>query len=100
MAASWYEHGVRFFEVDKAVGTIEEVGYFQPVATQAGAAYWVSDTVVYNVDYARGIDIISFDRGAAEPAQKELDRSWLRNLGTVGNFARAERYFCRLGGTN
>lgn len=100
VAAAWYEHGVRFFDVDKTVGTIEEVGYFQPVATEAGAAHWVSDSVVYSVDYARGIDIVSFDRGAEEPTQSELDRSWLRNLGTVGDYARAERYFCRLGGTN
>ena len=97
VAASWYEHGVRFFKIDKTVGLIEEVGYFQPVATEAGAAYWVDDKYVYSVDYARGIDILSFNRGAEEPSQTELDASWLANLGMVGAFANAERLACRLG---
>lgn len=96
VAASWYEHGVRFFDVDKSVGTIVEIGYFQPVATEAGAAYWIDDEFVYSVDYARGIDIVSFDRSAEPATQAELDASWLANLGTVGEFAAAERYYCNL----
>ena len=97
VTASWYEHGVRFFEVDKTVGTITEIGYFQPVATEAGAAYWIDDTYVYSVDYARGIDIISLDRDAARPTQAELDASWLANLGRTGSLAATERLLCRLG---
>ncbi len=95
VAASWYEHGVRFLEVDQRFGTIKEVGYFQPVATEAGAAYWVDDRFVYAVDYARGIDILSFNRGAPVPSQQELDASWLANLNQVGSAAAAERYACR-----
>jgi hypothetical protein len=95
VAASWYEHGVRFFDVDETYGTIRQVGYFQPVATEAGAAYWIDDTYVYAVDYARGIDILSFDRGAAEPGQAELDASWAANLGIVGLAAEQERFLCR-----
>ncbi len=100
VAGSWYEHGVRFFDVDLQTGTIDEVGYFQPVATEAGAAYWVDDEFVYSVDYARGIDILSFDRGAQEPTRKELKASWLANLEASGGLASAERYFCRLGAQN
>ena len=96
VAASWYEHGVRFFDIDKTVGTIAEVGYFQPVATEAGAAYWIDDTYVYSVDYARGIDILSFDRTAPRPTQPELDAAWLRNLGRTGALASAERLNCRI----
>ena len=97
VAASWYEHGVRFFDIDKTVGTIREVGYFQPGATEAGASYWVDDTFVYNVDYARGIDIISFDREASAPSQSELDAAWVAsaNRGS-GPIAEAERFYCRL----
>ncbi len=98
VAASWYEHGVRFFEIDKTVGTIAEVGWFQPVATEAGAAYWIDDTFVYSVDYARGIDILSFGRDLPVPSQQELDASWLVNLGRVGSFAAAERFSCNLAG--
>jgi hypothetical protein len=39
------------------------------------------------VDYARGIDIVSFDRTAPLPAQAELDQAWLTNLGVVGEFS-------------
>jgi hypothetical protein len=95
VAASWYEHGVRFLEVDPTFGTIREVGYFQPAVTEAGAAYWVDDEFVYAVDYGRGIDILSFDRGAAEPSQAELDASWLANLGIEGEAANQERFICR-----
>ena len=97
VAASWYEHGVHFFDIDKSVGTIREIGYFQPGVTEAGASYWIDDTYVYNVDYARGIDIISFDRAAAAPSQDELDAAWLSSLGReAGPLATAERLICRL----
>jgi hypothetical protein len=99
VAASWYEHGVRFFDVDAEVGTIDEVGYFQPVATEAGAAYWVDDAFVYSVDYARGIDIVSFDREAPAAPQAEIDAAWIANLGIVGALAEHERYNCRLAAT-
>ena len=60
VAASWYEHGVRFFDIDKTVGTITEVGWFQPVGGYTGAAYWITDEIVYVHDYARGMDILRF----------------------------------------
>lgn len=98
VAASWYEHGVRFFDIDKRFGTIREVGYFQPVTTEAGAAHWIDDSFVYSVDYARGIDILSFDRGAEPPSRQELDASWLANLDRSGRglLAAQERYACSL----
>ncbi|AXV05614.1 hypothetical protein DVS28_a0913 [Euzebya pacifica] len=99
VAASWYEHGIHFFDIDMEVGTIDEVGFFQPIATEAGAAYWVDDSFVYSVDYARGIDIVSFDREAAAPSQLELDNAWLTNLGIVGSVAPNERAWCRLAAT-
>jgi hypothetical protein len=96
VTASWYEHGVRFFDVDKELGTIDQVGFFQPVVTEAGAAYWIDDEYVYSMDYARGLDILRFDRGGDVPDQDTFDRSWLANLGKVGAFAEAERLYCRL----
>ncbi len=97
VTASWYEHGVRFFTVDPEVGTIEQVGFFQPVVTEAGAAYWIDDEYVYSMDYARGLDILRFDRGGEIPTQEEFDASWLANLDRVGALAEAERLWCRLG---
>ncbi len=96
VAASWYEHGVHFFKIRKDIGTIKEIGWFQPQITEAGAAYWVDETHVYNVDYARGIDILSFDAGLRPPSQRQMDQVWLANLNKVGRYATAERYFCGL----
>jgi hypothetical protein len=97
VAASWYEHGVRFFTVDRQVGTLAEIGWFQPVGTESGAAYWVDDEYVYSVDYARGIDILSFDRDPdLRPSASELHASWLANAGRVGTTAALERLLCTL----
>jgi hypothetical protein len=108
IAASWYEHGTRFIEVDHATGALTEVGWFQPVATEAGAAHFVGTLdvpgvgtldIVYNVDYARGIDIIGFDRDSPLPADEDLVASWLANLDRAGTgtFANTERLLCRIG---
>lgn len=103
VTASWYEHGVKFFEVDSETGEIAQVGFFQPVATEAGAAHWVADAdgneYVYSVDYARGIDILQFHRDEEPPSERELYESWAWNLRNFrargpGAFASAERLAC------
>jgi len=100
VAAAWYEHGIRIFSVDETSGKIAQVGFFNPVATEAGAAHWVADAqgneYVYSVDYARGIDIIKFDRTVPPPPQSELDDSWAIAAGQAGPLAALERYACRL----
>lgn len=57
----YYEHGTRFFSVDKK-GKIAEEGYFLPHGGSTSAAYWATDDkkadIVYAVDYTRGIDIL------------------------------------------
>ncbi|HLG01072.1 MAG TPA: Hsp20/alpha crystallin family protein [Acidimicrobiia bacterium] len=96
VATGWYEHGVRFLEVDDR-GFISEVGFFQPVVTSASGAYWASDDIVYTVDYARGIDILRFDRDALVPDQAEIDASWQAGLGAAPTSAAlAERFACQL----
>ncbi len=96
IAASWYEHGVRFIKVDQATGKFQQLGFFQPVATEAGAAHWIDDSFVYSVDYARGIDILKFDRTKPIPTEDEFVASWLANLGVAGPAAAAERFLCRV----
>ena len=59
VAAAFYDHGTRFFEVTSA-GKIKEAGYFMAYAGQASAAYWITDEIVYTVDYNRGLDILRF----------------------------------------
>lgn len=59
VAAAWFEHGTRFLEV-APTGRIAEVGHFLPFGGSTIASYWITDEIVYSVDYARGIDILRF----------------------------------------
>lgn len=70
VASGFFEHGVRFLNVDKR-GQIEEVGYFAPAAGATIAAYWITPDIVYAVDIEKGIDILRFDR-SAKPGKAPL----------------------------
>ena len=59
VAGGFYDHGTRFFEVTKS-GKLKDAGYFMAYAGQASAAYWITDKIVYTVDYNRGLDILRF----------------------------------------
>ena len=59
VAAAFYDHGSRFFEVSKN-GKISEAGFFMTYGGQASATYWITDEIVYVVDYNRGLDILRF----------------------------------------
>ena len=100
VATSWYEHGIRFFQVDPATGKITQKGYFQPVVTEAGAAHWVTapngDKYVLAPDYARGLDILKFTPDAPVPTEAQFRASWMANAGKIGPSAQAERFLCRL----
>lgn len=60
LAAGWYASGTRFLSVD-AKGKIEQVGYFLPNAGSTSGAYWITNEIVYAVDYARGFDILRYN---------------------------------------
>ncbi|MFN2593398.1 MAG: LVIVD repeat-containing protein [Actinomycetota bacterium] len=59
VAAGFYEHGSRFLHITHD-GQIHEVGYFMPFSGSTSADFWVSDRIVYAIDYARGIDILKY----------------------------------------
>ncbi len=67
LAMGWYEHGTRFFDIAKKDGKITEIGWFFAAGGSTSAAYWVNDSVVYAVDYQRGIDILKF---SGKPSSK------------------------------
>ncbi len=97
LAAAWFEHGVRFISVDKTNGKLQEVGWWQPVVTSAGAAYWIDDEYVYVTDYVRGVDILKFNRGVTPPAPEEAAPSWLAKVDAASaDLASREQYYCRL----
>lgn len=59
VAAAFYDHGTRFLRVSPK-GKVKEEGYFLPWKGSTSAAYWLTDRVVYSVDYERGIDILRY----------------------------------------
>ncbi|MBA2726011.1 MAG: hypothetical protein H0U53_08480 [Actinobacteria bacterium] len=59
VAAAFFEHGTRFMNVGNT-GKIKEVGWFVPHAGSTSAVYWITDEIVYTLDYNRGIDILRF----------------------------------------
>jgi len=59
VAAGFYDHGTRFLQVNRK-GKVSEAGYFQPWRGSTSAAYWVTDELVYSIDYERGFDILRF----------------------------------------
>lgn len=59
VTVAWYEHGTRFLRVSKK-GEISEDGYFLPMAGATSAIYWITDEILYAVDYQRGIDILRY----------------------------------------
>ena len=60
VAHARFEHGTRFMRVNSK-GKISEEGYFMPWAGMTGAAYWITDRIVYALDYNRGIDVIKYN---------------------------------------
>ena len=87
IAASWYEHGVKVIRIDENY-EMEQIGYFQPIGTEAGAAYWVVDRetgeeYIYSMDYARGLDIIRFHRDQAPASQQGMAAAFHRGAAHV-----------------
>jgi hypothetical protein len=66
VAMGWYEHGTRLFNITSK-GKIEEAGYHVPLAGSTSAAYWITDEIIYSVDYQRGLDILRFTGDPKKP---------------------------------
>jgi hypothetical protein len=60
VAAGFYNHGTRFLDV-QSDGKIKEAGWFIPHGGGTSAAYWVTDRIVYAVDYQRGFDVLRYN---------------------------------------
>ncbi|HEX2031529.1 MAG TPA: hypothetical protein VHL78_09030 [Actinomycetota bacterium] len=59
LAMAHYDWGTRFLDVDPD-GSMEQIGWFQPVQGYTGAAKWITDEIVYVHDYRRGLEILRF----------------------------------------
>lgn len=60
VAMGAYEHGTRFLWVD-ADGAVTEIGYFLPFGGSTSGAWWLTDQILYAIDYTRGIDILKWN---------------------------------------
>ena len=68
LVAGYYNRGARFIDVapvgatdedgNDISGTMTELGWFTGADAYTGSAQWITDEVVYVMDYARGMDII------------------------------------------
>jgi hypothetical protein len=59
VAAGYYNHGTRLYRV-ASTGKISEEGWFLPYAGGTSAAYWVTDRIIYAMDYQRGIYVLKY----------------------------------------
>ncbi len=60
VAVGYYDLGTRFLSVSSS-GRIKEAGWFLPYAGLTSSTYWVTDKIVYAIDYTRGFDILRFE---------------------------------------
>jgi hypothetical protein len=82
VAGGWYEEGTRFLDV-RNPRHIRQVGYWVPTKGETwSVAYAPTDktgSIVYALDYARGIDVLQLDRSDLRPREAPVRRSWLAN---------------------
>ncbi len=64
MVAGYYDWGTRFVDV-AADGTMTEIGWFTPAEGYTGSAQWITDEVVYVMDYRRGLEVLRLSGGQA-----------------------------------
>lgn len=69
LAVGWYEQGTRILDVSDPTN-LRQVGYFMPAETQTWGAYFNEvpgdGLYIYSIDLLRGIDVLRFDRSAAD----------------------------------
>ena len=99
VAGGWYEEGTRFLDVSDPAG-IRQVGYWAPTKGETWSVLFAptdpSGSIVYALDFARGIDVLRFDRSDQRTRTAAVRRSWLR--APAGASAAARRRSPGVGG--
>ena len=71
VAISEYEDGVRFLQITKQGGIIEQ-GYFLSLGSSSSSPKWAGkDDILYSIDYQRGIDILRWTGKHYVPNKKD-----------------------------
>src|SRR4051794_3840926 len=80
VAQGWYEEGTRFLDVRDPTD-VKQVGYWVPTKGETWSVVYPptdpTGTIVYALDFARGIDVLKLDRGDLRPRTAPVRRSWL-----------------------
>lgn len=84
VAAGFYEGGLRLLDV-RNPHRIRQVGFHVPRRAMVWAALFApgDPSVVYAIDHARGIDVLSIDRGALRPVSRRSVRRKRRPAGRL-----------------
>jgi hypothetical protein len=81
VAGGWYEEGTRFLDVSDPAG-IRQVGYWVPTKGETWSVLFAptdpSGAIVYALDFARGIDVLQFDRSDDRTRTAPVRRTWLQ----------------------
>jgi hypothetical protein len=84
VAGGWYEEGTRFLDVRDPAG-IRQVGYWVPTKGETWSVLFAptdpTGSIVYALDFARGIDVLRFDRGDQRTRKAAVRRTWLKAPG-------------------
>ena len=64
VTVSYYDRGTRFLKVAED-GTMTEVGWMTPAEGYSGSSQWITDEIVYVMDYRRGLEVLRLN---PEPA--------------------------------
>lgn len=74
MAVSYYDRGTRFVDVGKD-GRMKEIGWIVPAEGYSGSPQWITDDIVYVMDYRRGLEVVRLlDRTATGTRRSVVDR--------------------------
>ncbi len=78
VANGWYEQGLRILDV-RLPREIRQVAYWLPPNAVTWAANWVTDSIIYTSDVARGIDVLKLSDPAAHAPTvvAPIRASWL-----------------------
>lgn len=103
VAGGWYEEGTRFLDV-RDPANIRQVGYWVPTKGETWSVVFPptdpTGTIVYALDFARGIDVLRLDRSDLEPRRAPIRRSWLQGAADTSRTGLTVRsrygYVCRI----
>jgi hypothetical protein len=89
VANGWYEQGTRILDT-RNPSKIRQIGYWLPPNAETWGAYWITDSIIYTADVARGIDVLQVRNATGvEPAPTvvaPIPARWL-GAGTSTSFA-------------